>query len=359
MAQIRSGGVPDEIKWTILLVSVLVLPVPAPATINRGEFAAFAARCCSGFRFGILEGISNIVGKMNSSSYKPLIVVVFLVAALVLAGAWSSAVPSQPGGMKVYGILSAPGLSPALVSVAQGADLDNSSVLAEGESAILNNTPDIGNQVAITEEDYADATIQDPGQPVGTTPDPSQEVMYTVKKGDTLSSIASHFNTSVANILAANPNLGKKKLQVGASITVPGAAAAVAAANSTLPNFNGDFVMPAQGYDYGVLDNYNGVVVGNSCGTPVVASAAGIVVPDPTISDTSGAWNGGYGNFVLIEHSFGNGVYTRYAHLEQVSVQIGDIVKQGQEIGLMGESGEASGCGVDFEVIGAQNPFAN
>jgi hypothetical protein len=63
IAQMRSGGVPAAIKWTILLISVLVLPVPAPATINRGEVGASAAFFCSGFRgiFGFCVGVVILV----------------------------------------------------------------------------------------------------------------------------------------------------------------------------------------------------------------------------------------------------------------------------------------------------------
>ncbi len=89
-----------------------------------------------------------------------------------------------------------------------------------------------------------------------------------------------------------------------------------------------------------------------------MAAAEGLVVPDPQIPNTTDGWNDGYGNFVLIEHPFGNDVRTRYAHLEKVLVSIGDYVKQGEVIGLMGETGDASGCHVHFEVYGAQNPFA-
>jgi murein DD-endopeptidase MepM/ murein hydrolase activator NlpD len=116
--------------------------------------------------------------------------------------------------------------------------------------------------------------------------------------------------------------------------------------------------MPAYGYDWGILHHYNAVDIAASCGTPVVAAAEGLVVPDDSFGDGVDGWNGGYGSFVLIEHPFGDGVRTRYAHLGKALVSIGDYVKQGQEIGIMGDTGEATGCHVHFEVYGAQNPFA-
>jgi lysostaphin len=144
-------------------------------------------------------------------------------------------------------------------------------------------------------------------------------------------------------------------------VIIPGGktnASQVAGAGSSLPNFNNEFIAPAGGYDWGILHHYNAVDIANSCGTPVVAAADGTVISDENIADTLGGWNDGYGNFILIEHSFGDGVRTRYAHLEKMLVQPGDYVQQGQVIGLMGESGDATGCHVHFEVIGAQNPFA-
>ena len=143
-------------------------------------------------------------------------------------------------------------------------------------------------------------------------------------------------------------------------LTIPGSASSAnGSANQTgsLPNFNSDFIMPAQGYNNGILDSNNGISVVNACGTPVIASADGIVVPDPNIPQTPDGWNGGYGNFVLVKQAFGNEVYTRYSHLQQVLVRVGSYVQQGQQIGLMGETGGVTSCELGFEVIGAQNPF--
>jgi murein DD-endopeptidase MepM/ murein hydrolase activator NlpD len=116
--------------------------------------------------------------------------------------------------------------------------------------------------------------------------------------------------------------------------------------------------MPAQGYNYGILDANNGVNIINSCGTPVTAAADGVVVPDQSIANPASGWNDGYGNFILIEQPFGNQIYTRYSHLQQSLVSIGDYVKQGQQIGLIGQTGGANICELNFQVIGAQNPFA-
>jgi murein DD-endopeptidase MepM/ murein hydrolase activator NlpD len=188
---------------------------------------------------------------------------------------------------------------------------------------------------------------------------PTSGVVYNSVSGDTLASIASQFNISQEKITKLNQSIDFSTLSVGTPIIIPGGLESnlVAAQKSALPNFNKEFIMPAEGYDWGILHNYNAVDIANSCGTPVVAAADGLVVRDENIPDVLGGWNDGYGNFVLIEHAFGNDIRTRYAHLASISVQVGDYVKQGQQIGLMGESGEATGCHVHFEVLGAQNPF--
>lgn len=132
-------------------------------------------------------------------------------------------------------------------------------------------------------------------------------------------------------------------------------AQAILAAKS-LPSLKGYFSMPAAGLNWGILHDNNAVDIANACGTPVYSAAEGVVVPDPSIQDDGTGWNGGYGNFVLIEHP--NGVKTRYAHLQQILVKIGDYVSKKQEIGLMGSTGRATGCHVHFEVLGAKNLFA-
>lgn len=58
--------------------------------------------------------------------------------------------------------------------------------------------------------------------------------------------------------------------------------------------------------------------------------------------------NASYGNAVKIKHS--NWYYTLYAHLNRVDVKVGQEVKQGQVIGYMGNSGNAYGAHLHFEV---------
>jgi len=141
-------------------------------------------------------------------------------------------------------------------------------------------------------------------------------------------------------------------------LTIPGIApVATSSPSAQLPNFNGDFILPAQGYNDRTLGSANDINIVNSCGTPVIAAADGVVVPDNSISNAAGNWNDGYGTYILLEHPFGTGIYTRYSHLESSFAQIGDYVKQGQKIGLIGQTGQASACELNFQVIGAQNPF--
>ncbi|WP_296227649.1 M23 family metallopeptidase [Ralstonia sp. UBA689] len=96
---------------------------------------------------------------------------------------------------------------------------------------------------------------------------------------------------------------------------------------------------------------HDGVDFVGPVGTPIVAAAGGVVVASEYRSD--------YGNMVDIDH--GNGLKTRYAHASKVFVKIGDIVKAGQRIALIGRTGRATGSHLHFEVHVndvPQNPVA-
>ena len=77
-------------------------------------------------------------------------------------------------------------------------------------------------------------------------------------------------------------------------------------------------------------------------GTPIIASAAGVV-------EFSGWNSGGYGNLVVIDHD--NGYRTLYAHQSERQVATGDQVAQGQRIGLVGSTGWSTHPHLHFEVI--------
>jgi len=86
---------------------------------------------------------------------------------------------------------------------------------------------------------------------------------------------------------------------------------------------------------------HEGVDIAGKLGTNILAVAAGVVT-----------WSGeryGYGTMVEINH--GNGYVTRYAHNSDNLVAVGDTVKKGQEIALMGSSGRSTGPHVHFEVL--------
>lgn len=92
------------------------------------------------------------------------------------------------------------------------------------------------------------------------------------------------------------------------------------------------------GYRWGRL--HAGTDVGVPQGTTVRASRGGQVVTD--------GWVGGYGNCVIIDH--GDGVSTRYGHLSQVLVSVGQYVDQGDQIALSGNTGRSTGPHLHFEI---------
>ena len=91
---------------------------------------------------------------------------------------------------------------------------------------------------------------------------------------------------------------------------------------------------------YGTSRLHTGIDYGASEGTPIRASADGVVV--------SASWYGGYGNATIIDH--GGGIATLNGHQSSMSVSAGQKVTQGQTIGRVGCTGDCTGPHVHFEV---------
>lgn len=90
----------------------------------------------------------------------------------------------------------------------------------------------------------------------------------------------------------------------------------------------------------GEADYHPGLDISADKGTPVYATA------DGTVSQAS--YSGAYGNLVVLEHQFG--IETRYGHLSAFRTQLGQTVKRGDLIGLVGATGRATGPHLHYEV---------
>lgn len=125
------------------------------------------------------------------------------------------------------------------------------------------------------------------------------------------------------------------------------------AASGTIVNSTGSYIWPSAASKivtskFGtrfhpvlkVYKTHNGVDIGASYGTNVLAADSGVVV----LSKSSSS----YGNYIVINHGSGN--TTLYAHMSKRLVSAGDSVTQGQVIGLVGSTGISNGPHIHFEI---------
>ena len=190
---------------------------------------------------------------------------------------------------------------------------------------------------------------------------PADGVLHTVARGDTLSGIAARYNADVEAILEYVPELraNPNALVVGQAIMVPGgrieaprrlvadrslqrpAEAGAAAPGASRPASSG-YAWPSYGPIFTYFSQWHrGIDISPPYGTPVYASADGVVVG--TIVES---W--GLGWHVIVDH--GDGYTTTYAHLSSFAVGVGERVGQGQMVGRVGATGQSTGPHVHFEV---------
>ena len=174
-------------------------------------------------------------------------------------------------------------------------------------------------------------------------------IVYTVKKGDSLSGITGKYKISLEQLLDVN-ELTTETLTSGQQLFLPGAAMDATALRNAMGEL---FRMPiaakfrwSSPYGYridpiaGVKSFHTGTDLACPTGTPILAAMSGKV--------TTTGINRVYGNYVIIDH--GNGYQTLYAHMSKIIASKGQWVSQGTRIGLVGSTGYSTGPHLHFTV---------
>jgi murein DD-endopeptidase MepM/ murein hydrolase activator NlpD len=91
----------------------------------------------------------------------------------------------------------------------------------------------------------------------------------------------------------------------------------------------------------GEPEYHSGLDISAQRGQSVYATADGVV--------QSAGYTGDYGNLIVIKHEFG--LSTRYGHLSAYKVKVGDTVKRGDVIGLVGSTGRSTGAHLHYEIL--------
>lgn len=198
---------------------------------------------------------------------------------------------------------------------------------------------------------------------------PISGVIHKVKSGDTLLSISKLYDVPSQAIADFNYLTDLASLAVGSEIVIPDAKIPqIPSPASPSSGLSFNQITQETGFrkgwcrwpttsriiTQGFYWYHTGIDVATpwfSAMPPIFACSAGRVVKagwDPT----------GYGIMVLIDH--GNGFQTLYGHLSKLRVSYGDYVRQGDQIGVMGNTGRSTGPHLHFEVRKfsvRQNPF--
>lgn len=172
-------------------------------------------------------------------------------------------------------------------------------------------------------------------------------ILYTTKDGDSAASLADRYEISDVRIADVN-GLDDAGLEPGRVIFLPDARMSSIA----LREISGDlFAWPVRGWVtdwYGWRNDpfthsrsfHTGIDIGIARGTPVRAAMEGVV--------TAAGYSTVTGNYVVIAHH--SGYTTLYGHFDKISVKVGQSVSTATVIGLAGSTGYSTGPHVHFTV---------
>lgn len=153
----------------------------------------------------------------------------------------------------------------------------------------------------------------------------------------------------VNGLLAEQTTLGEELLEAPVQTVVKQGTKVIAGVGS------GKFAMPVL---RGEVSSQFGLRWGKSHnGTDFVSEHRGIMASDSGKVVYAG-WKSGYGNCIVIDHQ--NGYETLYGHLSKIEVKKGEFVTKGEQIGVMGSTGNSTGVHLHFEIImngSQQNPM--
>ncbi len=201
---------------------------------------------------------------------------------------------------------------------------------------------------------------------------PTDGIIHTVKKNETLGVIAnlygvdnnqiSEYNNIVGDMISIDQKLiipgGQRKAPVPVRQIAQTPVAPKAPTTNTSPSApasipsDGKMVWPTQGHRITQYYSWRhtGLDIANKSGTPIYAAESGSI--------EFAGWSTGYGYNIIINH--GSGKKTRYAHMTEMYVKVGQQVSKGAHIAAMGSTGWSTGPHLHFEVIingTKQNPL--
>ncbi len=177
---------------------------------------------------------------------------------------------------------------------------------------------------------------------------PVDGISHLVKKSDTIDKVAKKYKIEKEVLMKQNQLEEGDELLADTRLIIPGGKKSISAPsyNSAPSSAVASYSGPKTGrllwpvskgaqITQGFRRGHYALDIANRAKGPIYASAAGRVVK------ASYGWNGGYGNYVIIDH--GNGMQTLYAHNEKLYVSKGQYVEAGQTVAWMGRSGRVYG----------------
>ncbi len=189
-------------------------------------------------------------------------------------------------------------------------------------------------------------------------------VYHKVEPHQTLWRICKTYGVDMEEVARTNKIRDKSKIEVGQRIFIPGAEQVLEVGvyiedvtarkrRAVVKHEKGKFIWPVEGrvtakFNMDVQRRHDGIDICVPLGTPIRAADSGrVVYSDNKIR--------GYGNLIIIEHK--DGFFTLYAHNQTNLVKEEVLVKKGEVIARVGNTGDATGHHLHFEIRKGSKPL--